>query len=220
MLNYFKRDISLVWRNRSDLATPLLFFVVALSFFPLGVSPDPSVLGTISSGLIWVVALLATQISLDSLFRPDYEDGTLEQIFFSDMPLSVVAFIRVFVYWLLMGLPLCLLSPILAVMLSMDAQIIGLLVLTLVCGTVYLCFVGAIGAALTVSLRRGGVLISLISMPLCVPPLIFGANALNQYSQGLDVTPVLLILFGLMILSMTFAPLVIAGALKMSLENG
>jgi len=220
LIKYALRDARVLWRNRSDIANPLLFFVVALSFFPLGVSPDAKVLGPIASGLVWVVALLSTQISLDSLFKADYDDGCLEQMLYAPVPLSLVIFIRVIVYWLFMGLPLCLISPVLALMLSMPTELIPILVLTLFLGTIFLCFVGAIGAALTVSLRRGGVLVSLISMPLCVPPLIFGANAVHQASQGMDVTGVVLILFALSLLALIFAPLVIASALRMSLENG
>jgi heme exporter protein B len=215
-----KRDFTLYWRNKSDVSNALIFFVVAVSFFPLGVSPEASVLGPISIGLIWIVALLSVQLGLDSLFRDDYEDGSLEQLALSETPLSLIVLVRLLVYWCCIGLPLSLVSPLLGFMLSMPAEAAGTLVLSITLGTLYLTAVGAVGAALTVSLKRGGMLLSLIVMPLYTPILIFGSSSVSFAAEGLDAEGLLLVVFGLTVLSLSLAPLAISASLRMSLENG
>ena len=215
-----KRDFTLLWRNKSDVSNALIFFVVAISFFPLGVSPEARILGPIAVGLIWIVALLSVQLGLDSLFREDYDDGSLEQLSLSETPLSLIVLVRILVYWCCVGLPLSLLSPLLAVMLSMPSAGFSSLVLSIAMGTLYLTAIGAVGAALTVSLKRGGMLLSLIVMPLYTPILIFGSASVAFAIDGLDSDGLLLIVFGLTVLSVSLAPFAISASLRMSLENG
>ncbi|WP_298636265.1 heme exporter protein CcmB [uncultured Umboniibacter sp.] len=215
-----KRDFTLYWRNKSDVSNALIFFVVAVSFFPLGVSPEAAVLGPISIGLIWIVALLSVQLGLDSLFRDDYEDGSLEQLALSETPLALIVLVRLLVYWCCVGLPLSLFSPLLGLMLSMPAEAYSTLILSITLGTLYLTAVGAVGAALTVSLKRGGMLMSLIVMPLYTPILIFGSSSVSFAANGLDANGLLLVVFGLTVLSVSLAPLAISASLRMSLENG
>lgn len=165
-LAVLKRDLLLAARRRSDMLNPLIFFLMVASLFPLGISPEPGFLAQIAPGVVWVGALLATLLSMDSLFRSDFDDGTLEQTLLSPQPLVLVVFAKVFSHWMMTGLPLTLLAPLLGVMLFLPAEGMGGLVLSLLLGTPTLSLIGAIGAALTVGLRKGGVLISLLVLPL------------------------------------------------------
>lgn len=206
-ITLLKRDLTLAYRHRSELANPLLFFVIVITLFPLGVSPEKSVLEIIGPGVIWVAALLAAMLSLDSMFRHDFDDGALEQIVLSGHSLPVLVIAKVFAHWLVTGLPLLLLAPLLGVFLFLPNQAIGVLVLTLLLGTPILSLIGAIGVALTVGLRRGGVLLSLLILPLYIPVLIFGSNAVNVAASGLPVLGQMYLLGALLVLSLTLAPL-------------
>lgn len=213
-----KRDLTLAYRHRAELANPLLFFVIVISLFPLGISPEAKILTAIAPGIIWVAALLAAMLSLDSLFRADFEDGTLEQLALTSHSLPVLVLAKVLAHWLLTGLPLLLLAPLLGVLLFLPQSAMLTLLITLALGTPILSLIGAIGVALTVGLRRGGVLLSLLVLPLYIPVLIFAANAVNVAADGLPVTGQLYFLGALLSLSLTLSPLATAAALRISLS--
>jgi heme exporter protein B len=211
-----KRELLLAVRQKSELFNPLLFFLVVVVFVPLGITPDKNFLAKLAPGMIWVFALLATLLSLESLFKADFEDGSLEQMLVSPLSLFWIVGVKVFCHWLLTGVPLTLLAPVLGVMLFLPADAYLGLVVSLLIGTACLSLIGAIGAALTVSLRRGGLVLSLIVMPLYVPILIFGADAVNNLAQGLPYAFSLLILSVFFFLALIGAPLASAGALRIS----
>lgn len=196
-----------------------MFFVLVVLLFPLGIGPSPNLLLTISPGIIWVAALLSALLSLDSLFRADYDDGSLELMVLSPLPLPILVIARILAHWLLSATPILLMAPILAISLGMPGSVLGLLMLTLLLGTPVLSFVGAIGVALTVGLRKSGMLLALLVLPLYVPILIFGANAVDMAMAGLPVAGQLYIMGALLILSITLAPLAIAAALRMGLSE-
>jgi heme exporter protein B len=212
-----KRDLTLAYRHRSELANPLLFFVIVVSLFPLGVSPESKILQTLAPGVIWVAALLAAMLSLDSLFRSDFADGALEQMVLTAHPVSVLVLAKVLAHWLVTGLPLIVLAPLLGVLLFLPADAMLTLIYTLLLGTPVLSLIGAIGVALTVGLRRGGILLSLLVLPLYIPVLIFAANAVNVAADGLSVSGQLYFLAALLVLAITLAPLAVAAALRISL---
>ncbi len=214
-----KRDLLLSYRRKSDLVNPLIFFLMVATLFPLGVSPDPTFLADVAPGVVWVAALLATLLSMDSLFRSDYEDGTLEQILLSPQPLYMVVLAKVLAHWMLTGLPLTILAPVLGVMLFLPADGMWGLVLSLLLGTPTLSLVGAIGAALTVGLRKGGVLISLLVLPLYIPLLIFGSAAVQAAVTGLPLGGYLAILGAMLSLGLVMAPLAIGAALRISVSG-
>lgn len=218
-LALLQRDLILAYRNRSELANPLIFFVMIVSLFPLGVNPDPALLQTIAPGIIWVAALLAALLSLDSLFRSDFEDGALEQFLMSPHPGFVLVLAKVLAHWLVTGLPLMLMAPVLAIILYVPWSALGIVLLTLTLGTPVLSLVGAIGMALTVGLRRGGILVALLVLPLYIPLLIFATNAIAAAMTGLPVDGQLLLLAALLVLAITLAPLATAAALRISLES-
>lgn len=211
-----RRELVLSYRHKGDLANPLIFFLMVVVFTPLGISEDPRMLTKIAPGMLWVIALLATLLSLDGLFRSDYDDGSLEQMVLSPQPLGLLVLTKVFAHWLLTGVPLTLLAPVLGVMLQMPGDGYGVLVLSLLVGTGSLSLIGAIGAALTVGLRKGGLLLSLIIMPFYVPVLIFGSGAVKNAIEGFPVGAELAILCAMLVGWCMFAPLAIAGALKIS----
>jgi heme exporter protein B len=200
------------------MANPLLFFVIVVTLFPMGISPETKILEAIAPGIIWVAALLAAMLSLDTLFRSDFEDGALEQILLSPHPAAVLVLAKVLAHWLVTGLPLILVAPLLGVLLALPGEAMWVLVATLALGTPVLSLVGAIGTALTVGLRRGGVLLSLLVLPLYIPVLIFGANAVGTAADGLPVIGQLYFLGALLVLSLTLAPLAIGAALRISLS--
>ncbi len=218
LLATLRRDLLLAYRHRSQLANPLVFFTIVVTLFPLGISPEPGLLQTIAPGVIWVAALLAAMLSLEGVFRSDFDDGTLEQILLSPHPLSLVVLAKVIAHWLISGLPLLFLAPLLALLLHMDPNVMGVLLATLALGTPVLSLVGAIGVALTVGLRRGGVLLSLLVLPLYIPVLIFAAGAVGNAAAGLEVTGQLALLGALLALSVALAPLAAAAALRISLN--
>lgn len=211
-----KRDLLLAYRRRNDLVSPLAFFLMTAALFPLGVSPEPKFLAEIAAGVLWIGALLATLMSLDTLFRSDYDDGSLEQMLLSPQPLSLLVLAKVVAHWMVTGLPLALMTPLLAVMLFLPDEGFTALVLSLLLGTPTLSLIGAIGAGLTVGLRKGGVLITLLVLPLYIPVLIFGTGAVQAAINGLPINGYLAILGAILVLGLVLAPLAIAAALRIS----
>ncbi|WP_104204629.1 heme exporter protein CcmB [Billgrantia saliphila] len=214
-----KRDLMLLLRRRSEVLNPLVFFAIVITLFPIGISPDPALLAAIAPGLLWVAALLAALLSLDSLFRADYDDGSLEQLLLTPQPLALLALAKVAVHWLLTGLPLALMAPVLGLMLALPAGSYVVLAVSLALGSASLSLIGAIGAALTVGLSRGGVLLSLLVLPLYIPVLIFGAGAVQAAIFGDGVLAHLAILGALLALALIFAPLAIAASLRISING-
>ncbi|WGL17424.1 heme exporter protein CcmB [Microbulbifer bruguierae] len=214
-----RTELTLAVRRRSDIVNPLLFFVTVLAMMPLGIGPDPEVLSRMAAGLIWVMALLATLLSQESLFRGDYDDGSLEQLALQPEPLYFPVLAKVLVHWLVTGLPLSLLSPLLGMMLNLGGAGYLPLLISLALGTASLSLIGAVGAALTVALRRPGLLLALIIMPLYVPVLIFGTGTVQAALDGYSYAPQLAILGGILAAAAALAPLAAAGAIRISLEN-
>jgi len=210
------RDLRLAFRSRHELANPLIFFVLIVSLFPLAVTPKPDLLREMAPGVIWVAALLATLLSLDSLFKQDYDDGSLDQLMLSPNPLMLLVFAKVLAHWLLTGLPLVLISPLLGMFMHLPGDAMFALMATLLLGTPVLSLVGAIGVSLTVAVNRGGVLLSLIVLPLYIPILIFGANAIDVASDGLSIKGQLFFLGAVMVFAISLAPLAIAAALRIT----
>jgi heme exporter protein B len=215
--NMVRRDLTLALRRRSEIANPLLFFVIVVSLFPMALGPESSTLKPISSGIIWVGALLASLLSLDSLFRSDFDDGSLEQIALSPHPLAALVLAKVAAHWLVTGIPILLMSPLLGVLLHMSTDVMWPLVLTLLLGTPVLSLIGSIGVALTVGLRRGGMLLALLILPLYIPVLIFAATAVHDASVGMAITAHLAYLGAILALAVTLAPMAAAAALRISL---
>jgi heme exporter protein B len=213
-----RRDLLLAFRHRGELLNPLLFFTIVVTLFPLGISPEEALLRKIAPGVIWIAALLSALFSLENVFRSDFDDGALEQIALSPHPLPVLVLAKVLAHWLVSGLPMLLLAPLLALFLAMPAPAVAALELTLLIGTPLLSLVGAIGVALTVGLRRGGVLLTLLVLPLYIPVLIFATNAVGAAAAGLPVAGQLYFLAALLVLAFTLAPLAIAAALRISLS--
>jgi heme exporter protein B len=214
-----RRDLVLAMRRRSEIANPVLFFILVITLFPLGIGAQPKLLLAIAPGIIWVSALLATMLSLDSLFRSDFDDGSLEQILLSPYPTSILVLGKITAHWLTTGLPLLVVAPLLAVFLGMPNQSLSILLLTLLLGTPILSLIGAVGVALTVGLRRGGMILSLLVLPLYVPVLIFASNAVEMASSGLPVTAQINILISMLLMALVLAPWPTAAALKMSINS-
>lgn len=212
------RDITLAMRRRADVLTTLFFFLIVVSLFPLGVSPELETLRGIAPGVIWVAALLACMLSLGRLFSGDYQDGTLEQILLLPQPLPLLVLAKVLAHWLVSGVPLVLLSPLLGMQLGMGVEAIGLLMLTLLLGTPVLSLIGSVGAALTLGVRGGGVLVSLLVLPLYIPVLIFGTGAVDAASSGLGYEGHLSLLGAFLVLAGLLMPLATAAALRISIE--
>ena len=211
-----RRDLLIAFRQRSDLVNPLFFFIMVIALFPLGIGPEKSTLEKIAPGVIWIAALLSTLLSVDSLFRQDFEDGALELALLSPQPLFVLVLGKVVAHWLVSALPLILVSPILSVMLFMDTDNVLATVYSLLLGTPVLSMISAIGAALTVGLRKGGVLIAIIALPLYVPVLIFGTGAVQAASMALPYGGQLAILATFLVLALALAPVAIAAGLRIS----
>jgi heme exporter protein B len=212
------RDLLLALRRRSDVATALLFFIIVASLFPLGVGAEPNLLRAIAPGVIWVAALLSSMLSLGRLFAGDYADGTLEQLVLGAAPLGVVVAAKALAHWLVAGLPLVLIAPLIALQYDIAPGLYGVLALSLLLGTPVLSIIGAIGAALTLGLRGGGVLLSLLVLPLYVPVLILGAGSVEMVAAGLSAEGQLLLLGAMLIVAAAFAPWATAAALRISLE--
>lgn len=216
---HFQIDLLLLSRRRSDLTRPLIFFLIVSTLIPLGLTPDQQLLVKLAPGLIWIMALLATLLSVDSLFAEDYQDGTLQQMLISPNLLFLPILGKVAAHWLVMGLPLTLLSPVIGLMFSLPAQAMLPMVLSLALGTAILSFIGAVGAALTLPLRRGGVLLALLVMPLYVPVLIFGSATVQSAVDGMLWTGPLAVLAAFLALAIALCPLAIEGALRVSSEG-
>lgn len=214
-----KKDLALALRARSDWANPMIFFVLVIMLLPLGIGPEAKQLAAIAPGMIWIVALLATLLSLDAMFRTDLDDGSLEQMLISPHPLSLLVISKIAVHWLSTGLPLTLLSPLLGVMLSLPAAGYVPLMSTLLIGTLCLSFIGAVGAALTVGLRSGGLLISLVIIPFYVPVLIFGASGVSRALEGFAYQGQLAVLGAFLAMAIAVAPFAVAAALRISNEG-
>ena len=213
-----KRDLTLAMRHRAEMINPLLFFVLVTSLFPLGIGADPKLLQAVGPGVIWVAALLAALLSLEGIFRSDFEDGTLEQFLLSSHPVSMLVLAKVLAHWLITGLPLLVISPLLGVLLGLPGNAIMILLVTLALGTPVLSLIGAVGVALTVGLRKGGMILSLLVLPLYVPLLIFAASAVDTAAAGLPVTAHLSLISALLVLSLSLSPLATAAALRISLS--
>jgi len=212
------RDLQLALRQSADSMTVVAFFAIATVLFPFGVGPEANVLARISGGVLWVTALLAALLSLDRLFAVDHEDGTLDQLVLSGAPLSMVVLAKVCAHWLTTGVPLMIVSPVLAVTLHLPAEGYIPLMLALFLGTPTVSLVGAVGAALVLGSRRGGVLLSLLVLPLYIPVLIFGTLTVEAVVTGSSPTPTLSVLAGFAILAMTLCPWATAAALRQAVE--
>ena len=212
------RDVGLAFRQGGTSAHSVIFFVLAVTLFPLGVGPEIAVLARISAGVLWVAALLAAMISLDRLFQADFEDGSLELLAIGPLPLWATVLAKCAAHWLTTGVPLVVASPVLALLLHLEAQGYAALVAAMALGTPSLSLIGAIGAALTVGLRRGGVLVSLLVLPLYIPVLIFGVGAVDAAIGGLTQEPHLLILGAILLAALPLCPWAAAAALRLNLE--
>lgn len=213
-----RRQLLLAARRPIEIGNPLLFFAMVVALFPLGLGPAPEQLARFAPGVLWIIALLASLLTSDAVFRSDFDDGSLEQLLLSPQPLflSVLAYIAA--HWLITGVLLALASPVFALMLNLPAAAIGTLVVSLLLGSAILSLVGGIGAALTVGLKRGGMLISLLILPLYMPVLIFGSAAVQAAVNGLPVAPYLAILGAMLSLAIALAPLAIAAGLRISID--
>ena len=214
-----KRELQIAMRKQAEILNPLWFFLIVITLFPLVIGPDPELLSRIAPGVAWVAALLSALLSFERLFRDDYIDGSLEQLMLTSQPLVLTALAKVLAHWLLTGLPLILLSPIAALLLSLEIPIWWALVLTLLLGTPVLSCLGAIGVALTVGLHKGGVLLSLLVVPLFIPVLIFSASVLDAAGLSLPYNGQLAILGAILAGVMTLSPFAIAAALRISLDQ-
>lgn len=212
------RDLTLAMRRRTDVMTAVIFFVMVASLFPLAVGSEIDMLRKIASGVVWVAALLASMLSLGRMFSADYLDGTLEQMLLVPQPLSVIVVGKIAAHWMLSGLPLVLIAPILGLQFGMSSQALLVLVVSLLLGTPVLSMIGAIGAALTLGLRGGGVLVSLLVLPLCTPVLIFGTGAVAAVNDGMSSAANLALLGAMLLMSLLLTPWVIAQALRISME--
>ena len=211
-----KRDLTIAFRHKDDMINPLLFFIIVITLFPLSIGPETNLLARIAPGVIWVAALLAILLSLDRLFKNDYNDGSLEQLILSPYPLFIIVLAKVFAHWLITSLPLILVAPLLAVLLHLPESSYLALFLTLLLGTPVLSFIGAIGAALTVGIKKGGVLLSLIVLPLNIPVLIFATSAIDVSAMNLNYSGHLAIMGVFFVLSVMLAPFAVSLALKVS----
>jgi len=214
-----QRDLTLAMRRRTDVLTTLFFFVIVVSLFPLGVGTEKETLRQLGPGVVWVAALLASMLALERLFEGDYRDGTLEQMLLTPQPLAILVLGKVFAHWLLTGLPLVLIAPLVGLQYQLPEESQGVMMLSLLLGTPVLSLIGAIGAALTLGLRGGGILLSLLVLPLYIPVLVYGSGAVTVSAIDLaHVQPYLTLLGAFLILALVFSPLASAAALRISVE--
>ncbi|PJG82889.1 heme exporter protein CcmB [Caviibacterium pharyngocola] len=218
-IRIIQRELKIALRKKAEILNPLWFFLIVLTLFPLVIGPDPKLLAKIAPGIAWVAALLSALLSFERLFRDDFIDGSLEQLMLTAQPLVLTCLAKVISHWLLTGLPLILLSPIAGLLLSLDMHIWTALVLTLLLGTPILSCIGAIGVALTVGLRKGGVLLSLLILPLFIPVLIFAASVLDAASLNLPYNGQLAVLSAMFVAALTLSPFAVAAALRVSLDQ-
>ena len=217
-INLLKRDVRLGIRQGSTTGMTLAFFAITVILFPLAVGPDPAILARIGSGVIWVAALLSALLSLDRLFQADFEDGSLDLLLLSPLMPEGAVIAKAAGHWLTTGLPLILIAPLLALFMNLQPEAFGILILSLLIGTPALSLIGAIGAALTVALKRGGVLLSLLILPFYVPTLIFGVSAIEAALTQTDPVPSLLILGAVSLVTLAISPVASAAALRLALE--
>lgn len=218
-LAVIKRDVTLAMRRRTDVLTTLFFFVIVVSLFPLGVGSERETLQQLGPGVVWVAALLASMLALERLFAGDYADGTLEQMLLTPQPLSILVLGKIAAHWLLTGIPLVLIAPLIGLQYHLPGDALIMMMVSLLIGTPILSLVGAIGAALTLGLRGGGILLSLLVLPLYIPVLIYGSGAVAVSTINMaDVQPYLSLLGAFLILALVFAPLAAAAALRISVE--
>jgi heme exporter protein B len=213
-----RRDVSLALRRKNEVMTSVFFFVVVASLFPLGIGPEMNTLRLIAPGVLWVGALLASMLSLGRLFSSDHQDGTLEQMVLSSASLPGLVGAKILAHWLLSGLPLVVVSPVLALQFDLNAQAIEVLMASLLLGTPLLSLIGAVGAALTLGVRGADVLLSLLVLPLYVPALVFGAGAVQAQTAGLGASAHLSILAAMLLVAAVFSPWACASALRVALE--
>ncbi len=223
MFNLFitilKRDLLLAMRRKTDSLTTIFFFIIVLSLFPISIGAEDALLKTLAPGVTWVATLLASMLSLQRLFADDYHDGSLEQMLLSPYPLSLLVTARVTIHWLITGLPMVLIAPLVALQYHLSIESLGVLMLGLLIGTPVLSLVGAIGSALTLGVRGGGVLLSVLILPLFIPVLVYGAGAVNASITGAsDSMPYLMLLGAFLIVAAALAPVATAAALKISVE--
>jgi heme exporter protein B len=214
----YARDLKLAFRRWEQVTQPVVFFLMVTTLFPLALSPDTAQLRQVAAGIVWVAALLSALLALEFMFRSDYEDGTLEQLVLSGQPLWWLALVKAAAHWTVSGLPLVVAAPLVAVSLAVPAQAQWTVVVSLALGTGILSFLGAVGAGLTLGVRRGSVLLSLLVLPLAMPALIFGARAVDLAIMGDSSRGPLLLLVAMFILSLTLGPFATSAALKVSME--
>lgn len=213
-----QRDLLLVMRRRSEAANPILFFIIVASLFPFGTGSNPELLQKIAPGIVWVGALLATMLSLDAIFRSDFDDGSLEQLMLSPHPASVLVLAKVVAHWLVTGVPLLVAAPFMALLYGLPSEAMPTLMISLLIGTPILSLVGSVGVALTVALRHGGVILSLLVLPLYVPVLIFASGAIDLAIDGFSPAANLYMLSAILALSLVLTPWPAAAALRLSLS--
>ncbi len=213
-----KRDLQIAMRNPSSVMNPLLFFVISISLFPLAISPEAQVLSQIAAGIIWVASMLAVLLSLNSLFHGDFENGVLEQMSTSHHSLPLLILAKIAAHWLMTGVPIILLSPLLGILLFLESDSIQVLMLTLLLATPSLSLIGSIGASLIVGIKNSGMLLSLLILPLYIPILIFASSAVSQAQFGLEISGQLYFLGAIFMASLISAPFVSALSLRISLE--
>jgi heme exporter protein B len=214
----FRRDLSLALRQGGDTGLVLGFFVLAVVLFPFGIGPEPAILQRVGAGIVWVAALLAALLSLDRLFEADYQDGGLELLALSSLPLELAVLAKCAAHWVATGLPLALISPFLALLLDLDPAAIPILLVSLLLGTPALSLIGSVAAALTLGARRQGVVLSILVLPLYVPPLVFGAGSVEAGTAGVGTRAYLLILAALTLGALAFCPWASAAALRQAIE--
>lgn len=218
LLAVIRRDLRLALRQGSDSLMVVAFFVLTVVLFPFGVGPESNILERVAAGVLWVTALLASMLSLDRLFQTDYEDGSLDLLTMAPMPLGIIVLGKVAAHWLTTGLPLILAAPVLAVLLNMNAQGFGVLIAAMAVGTPTLSLIGAVGAALVLGARRGGVLLSLLVLPLYVPVLIFGVSAIDAAVMGFAFKAQLLVLGAMLLAALALCPWAAGAALRQAVE--
>ncbi|MBX9964199.1 MAG: heme exporter protein CcmB [Burkholderiales bacterium] len=214
----FARDVLQAWRRRADWLTTIFFFVIVVSLFPLGVGPEPALLKTMAPGIVWVAALLAAMLSLPRVFGTDFADGTLEQLVLTPQPLPFLVLAKVLAHWLLTGIPLAVIAPVLGLQFGLEGEPVVVLFVALLLGTPCLSLIGAVGAALTLGVRGGGVLIALLVLPLYIPVLIFGAGAVEATVAGTGAAGHLSLLAAGLLIAIVLIPWAVAAALRIALE--
>ncbi len=210
-----KRDLLLAFRNPGDYATPVIFFVVSTTLFSFAAGTDNQLLKAIGPGVIWVAALLASMLSLDGIFRSDFEDGTLEQMLLAPAPMSLLVLAKIIAHWISTGLPLVAASPLLGILMNLDSFSIAILAVTIALSTPVFSLIGAFGASLVVTQKKAGVLLSLLTLPLCIPVLIYSVSAVIAAAAELPVTGHISLLCAFLVFSLTVAPFATAGSLRM-----